>query len=86
MKSINYEDLVAGMKRKELSPWERFESEFETLRTLHAIKNLAGLYLKKMFGGLAIYRKNTLCLVLMENTDTSEWNGILVCTSREHSF
>ena len=49
---------------------------------------------KKMFGGLAIYYNDLMVFVLTESPGDREWknqkfdfdlwNGVLVCTSREH--
>lgn len=49
---------------------------------------------KAMFGGLAIYYRDLMVMVLAENPGDREWkginydfdlwNGVLLCTSREH--
>ena len=41
---------------------------------------------KRMFGGLAVYLFERQMLVLVEPTKTGrwKWNGVLICTDREH--
>ena len=39
---------------------------------------------RRMFGGLAIYVHGLMVLVLMEQEDDPDWNGVLLPTCREY--
>jgi len=58
---------------------------FENAWILELLDRRAGLYTRRMFGGLAAYLDDRLMLVLVEPTRTGrwKWHGVLVCTDRE---
>jgi len=91
---ISFEELNSGVEPKKLSDWERFEIEFESLHFFQKLQQLPKIRLKKMFGGLAIYRDNYLLLALMEDDkdqiwkgkkyDFPLWYGLLIATDHPH--
>ncbi len=56
---------------------------FELAYGLEPLTNRPGFLCKRMFGGLAVYLGSTMVLVLMENEDDPDWNGVLIPTFRE---
>ncbi len=95
LSGIRFEDLDRlDPAPQKADPWLRFQSEFLTLEAFGKLKSLKKLTLKKMFGGLAIYQGDLLCLVLMESpadyrykdkvADFPIWDGVLVCTDHPH--
>lgn len=46
------------------------------------LERMSGFNQRRMFGCLAAYIDDTLCLVIADRGDP--WNGLLICTSQEH--
>lgn len=92
---ISFNDL---QKQPELSPhiknWERHLNNFLTLEHFLPLRSQKKITLKNMFGGLAIYRKDWLCLIIMESPEDFQykdkkvdfpiWDGILLVTDHCH--
>ena len=87
-------DELEQMEVAPESPWKKLSNEFSFLSDLSPLQKLSDLKLKKMFGGLALYRGDLLTLVLMESPgdyqykdkkcDFPIWNGVLVATDHPH--
>lgn len=97
-KGILFEDLqtqrpIKPQKKKPKS-WEDFELEFPDLKFFKSLQTLPSIKIKKMFGGLSIYKAQRLLLFLCQSNedylwkgkkyDFPLWNGLLIATDRKN--
>ena len=73
---------MASKKKSERLP--KIKKSFALEYLLEPLQSSPLYSTRRMFGGMAAYDQGKMVVVLMENADDAEWNGVLFPTDRPH--
>lgn len=67
-----------------MKPALKIKKTFSLLHFVEPLEHLPDFKIKRMFGCIAIYAHGKTVLLLAENTQEKDWNGVLIPTYFEH--